>query len=168
MEKFEIRGLTEADSEALYLLRKRALIEEPLAFGSSPEEDRLSSADAARELIGGLPPDDQIFGAFSPELVGIVGMIRQKRVKSRHKLNLWGMYVAPESRGLGVGYGLVKEAIAWASSTDAKMIGLSVSSESSAVRLYQRHGFQIWGTEPRARIHEGQVMDEHQMYLDLD
>ncbi len=168
MKNVEIRALTEADCEAFYHLRRRALIKEPLAFGSSPEEDRLSSPDAARELIGGLSPDDQIFGAFSPELVGIVGLIRQKRIKSRHKLNLWGMYVAPEFRGQGVGHGLVKEAIAWASSTDAKTIGLSVSSESTAVRLYQRLGFQIWGTEPRARIHEGQVMDEHQMYLDLD
>ncbi|MGI8855036.1 MAG: GNAT family N-acetyltransferase, partial [Thermomicrobiales bacterium] len=89
-----IRPITEADVEAYRAIRLRALMEEPEAFGASPEEfARRSLADVAARLR---PTDDAfVLGAWAPELVGTVGFFRQSGQKARHKGMIWGMYVAP-------------------------------------------------------------------------
>src|SRR5207244_784253 len=38
-----------------------------------------------------------------PHLVGIVGCYRLEATKERHIARIWGMYIAPEARGRGIG-----------------------------------------------------------------
>src|SRR5436305_15211385 len=106
-----IRSITEADIAAYRALRLRALMEEPEAFGAAAEE---FAARSLEEVATRLRPTEDAFilGAWEPDLVGMVGFARQSGRKVRHNGGIWGMYVAREQRGRGIGRMLITEALA--------------------------------------------------------
>src|SRR5512143_1345489 len=111
---WNVRRLRPEDAESLVALRREALVEEPLAFGASIDDDRGLSLDFVRTALA----DDQeqaVFGHFEgTSLTGMVGIIREARVKRRHQAVIWGMYVSPFARRSGVGRGLLAAAVAHA------------------------------------------------------
>ena len=161
-----IRALREDEADSFAELRRRALLDAPLTFASSPEDDAACSPDAVREQLR-RGPDAVILGAFDPHLVGCVGLYRDRHVKSAHKMHLWGMYVAPERRGRGVGAALLTAAIAHARSVSGiAWVQLCVTSAATdARRLYERAGFVVWGTEPDALRQGGTSVVDHHMAL---
>jgi RimJ/RimL family protein N-acetyltransferase len=162
-----IRRLVAADAPAYVSLRREALEREPFAFGSSPDEDFVSSPEAVARLID--DPEQAMFGAFDPELIGAVGVRRLKRRKTRHKAELWGMYVRQEHRGKGLGRELVAAAIAFAREQDGvRLVHLCVTDRAaSAAKLYRRAGFITWGIEPAGLHVDGVDLVEHHMVLKL-
>ena len=78
-----IRELRDPDAEAYAELRREALLESPLSFASSPADDLVSSPEAVREQLG-RTPESVILGAFRPTLVGVVGLYRDRHIKSSH------------------------------------------------------------------------------------
>jgi len=116
--------------------------------------------------------DDENFvvGAFHDSaLVGTVGFYRETRLKRRHRGWVWGMYVAPEWRGQGVGRRLLEELIGRARQIPGlERVLLSVSTARPAARrLYASLGFEVFGTEPEALQAGGQCIDEDHMTLKL-
>jgi GNAT superfamily N-acetyltransferase len=63
--------------------------------------------------------------------------------------------VAADSRGRGVGGALCREALSWAKGAGyaGMQFNAVVETNTSAVGLYERNGFQILGTVPRAFEH---------------
>jgi ribosomal protein S18 acetylase RimI-like enzyme len=60
--------------------------------------------------------------------------------------HLYALWVAPDARRLGVGYGLVDAICSWARDRGAAHIELSVTvGNDGATRLYQRMGFEDTG-----------------------
>jgi ribosomal protein S18 acetylase RimI-like enzyme len=163
-----IRRLTPHDTEAYIQLRREALTAEPFAFASSPEDDQVQSPDVLEELLTG--EEEAIFGCFVPQLVGVAGIYRQPGPKSRHKAQLWGVYVTRTQRRRGVGSALVDAAVSFARSLDGvRLVQLCVSERAAAAReLYRQHGFVSWGTEPAALRVGDEYVAEHHMYLILD
>jgi len=161
-----IRALVEADFHAWLALRRRSLLEEPLSFGASPADD--VPAEALRASLE-RAPDWMLFGAFEEALIGAAGLLRDRHLKGAHKMHLWGMYVAPEHRGRGLGGALLEACIRHARVVDGvTAIHLGVTSAAAAARrLYERAGFRVWGTQPDALRWEGHAVDEHHMALDL-
>lgn len=165
----EIRRLRADDAAILVAVRAEALVQEPLAFGSSPTDDRARSL----EFVGtALADEDEqaVFGAYDGDaLVGMVGLVRGSTVKERHKAHIWGMYVRRTSHGKGMGRALSRAAIAHARTwPDVERVQLSVTSASDAARtLYESEGFRVWGTEVRALAWEGRFVDELHLVLDL-
>ena len=92
-----IRELREHDAEACVALRQQALRDSPLAFAASPADDVGSSTEAVREQLR-RAADWFVFGAFEPELIGSVGLSRDRHRKASDKVHLWGTYVAPSHR----------------------------------------------------------------------
>lgn len=155
-----IRLLKETDRSAYAQLRRRALTEAPLSFAASLEDD--FAAEWRTEWT--------VFGAFAGEtLAGMAGLLPDAKRKSAHKAHLWGMYVAPEYRGCGLGKGLLEAAVAHARTLPGvTLVSLTVTDAApQARRLYEQAGFQLWGTHPEALRHEARSVADHHMLLRL-
>jgi RimJ/RimL family protein N-acetyltransferase len=162
----EVRRLTVDDADALMALRRVALEEEPLAFSASEEDDVALDPDRVRIFLAD-EEGNATFGAFDPDLVGLVGLVRSTKAKERHRATLWGTFVLDAHRGRGLGLALVRAAIdaarGWPGVTQVDL-GVE-TTRAAAVRLYEELGFRIWGTEPGALAHAGRLHDEHRMRL---
>jgi len=165
----EIRILNQDDAGELFRLRRNALLDSPLAFLASPEDDLASSEATVREL---LKPQREsvVFGAYTHGLIGMLGLYRSNQRKAAHKANFWGMFVLPDCRGQGVAVRLLDAAIHYARTLDGvTSVHLSVSESAVAARrLYEKAGFQTWGVEPDAIRFEQRINSEHHMRLPLD
>jgi len=160
-----IRVLTPLDSGAFLALRLRGLEECPEAFASSFEEE-VNTPIA--EIEGRLQPnaDCAIFGAFEEsKLCALVGLQRERMAKMAHKSFIWGVYVAPEARGRGVGAEIMRHALTYAESVlGTRQVNLGVNTKNtSAVSLYKKLGFIQFGFERDFLLVNGVLQDEYQM-----
>jgi RimJ/RimL family protein N-acetyltransferase len=161
----EIRALEPQDAEAFRALRLRGLLECPTAFASSyAEEQSFTVATVAERLspkVGGV-----VIGAFQGNaLVGVIGVKREEKVKLAHKAVIWGMYVSPEARTLGIGTALVERALQYATvELQVKQVNLGVSTENTAaLALYRSAGFKEYGCERGSMVVDGVAHDEYLM-----
>ncbi len=160
--------------EPCWQLRLRALKDHPEAFGQPYDEAAaLTPADILQTFdtfwdFG----DNQVFGAVTGDgnVVGMTGVAGWNRAKMRHRMDIWGVYVAPEYRGRGISDRLLDAAIAHARRIDGVLqLHLQVvSSNHAALKSYERSGFVRWGRMPRADIIDGQALDNDFMVLMLD
>ena len=167
----EIRRLTIDDVDAYVEVRRAMLEESPQAFLANVETD--IGCDAAKMRANLESGDDNaVYGAFGPDLIGAVGILRFTRhVKAAHRAELWGMWVHPDARGQGLGRALVDPAVFHARDKmpGARQVHLGgVVTQEAARRLYEGCGFQAWGTEPGAVLLDGRLYDETHMVLPLD
>jgi RimJ/RimL family protein N-acetyltransferase len=166
-----LRPLTIGDRVAYRDLRLRALREAPEAFTSSHDEEAASAARWSAERLATHPDQNVIVGAFDAggRLVGIAGVERRTRAKERHKALLYGMYVAPEVAGKGVGRRLVAAAVETARQWPGlRQITLTVTrGNERAHRLYSAAGFTTFGIEVDAIRIGGASFDKEHMVLRL-
>ena len=87
--------------------------------------------------------------------------------KTKHRGVIWGMYTRPEYRGQGIASALIQTIISHAKSHVAQLHLTCVTTNLGAVAFYQKHGFKIYGTEPRALKIRDTFFDEHLMMLEL-
>ncbi|NBD19981.1 GNAT family N-acetyltransferase [Aquabacterium fontiphilum] len=150
-----IARLAPADLSAYKRLRDEALRLYPEAFDSDIESER---ARPPESYLGRLGLTETLGGTFllgawdGRELVGMVGVERQSLTKLRHSAELNSMMVAPQHTGRGIGIQLLNAALAQArQAMGLELITLRVSTASkSAIRLYERAGFQACGVVPHA------------------
>ena len=167
-----IRVLEEDDAHIFQALRLRALEDEPASFLASHEEEAGASMDEVRARLRAShgPSDDFVLGAFHDiRLVGMIGLYCETRVNAHHKAKIWGVFVAREARGRGVGRALVEETVRRARMVPGlRQLQLSVSKRTPAARrLYRAVGFKTWGVEPDALCIGGTMVDEEHMALEL-
>jgi ribosomal protein S18 acetylase RimI-like enzyme len=163
-----IRKLTIEDGDALWGLRLRALKDNPEAFASTYEE---TLRNGKEQFIQRMHAKEDAFylGAFDPALVGMVYFRRDEGRKSHHKGHVLGMYVQPESRGLGVGKALLQEMIILSHRLHGlEQLHLMVVTTNEAARaLYRSTGFEVYGVLLRAFKLDDQYWDEELMVLRL-
>ena len=97
-------------------------------------------------------------------LVGIVGICRDRSEKGAHKCSIWGLYVSPHARSKGIGRALVTEALGFARSLEGVThVFVSATDRApEAIALYEGLGFITWGVEPAAvRIGDVAVSEQH-------
>lgn len=160
-----IRRLTPADAPLFQALRLRGLSEDATAFASSFEEECDRPIEVIQAQLAARP-DGAIFGAFEGDtLLGVVGLQREGLRKLAHKGVLWGLYVAPQGRGAGVGRRLLTAALdhAWTQWQLAQVKLCALASNEAALRLYRALGFEIYGTERGSLRIGDQVHDEHHL-----
>ncbi len=159
-----IRMLTQEDWQPWKLLRLEALKNAPESFGSSYEEE-LNWSDL--DFQNSLNKSD-IFGVFvDNSLVSCAGFYSLNSAKTKHRGVIWGMYTRPECKGQGIASALIQTIINHAKSLVTQLHLTCVTSNIGAVAFYQKHGFKIYGTEPRALKMGDAFFDEHLMILDL-
>jgi ribosomal protein S18 acetylase RimI-like enzyme len=166
-----IRPLGAADLAEYKRLRDDMLVRHPEAFTSDAEtEVRKEPSDYLHRL--GLDRADGgqfLLGAWRRRrLLGAIGCERETRLKVRHIGHVVGMMVRADARGQGVGALLLDACIAEARHVGLEMLTLTVTAENaSAVRLYERHGFEPYGTLRRALKVAGRYHDKLHMALVL-
>lgn len=169
----QVRILRPTDAEALRALRLQSVLTDPGAFGRTLEEEqsrdvawyaeRLTAQDGSEA--------DAVLGAFEGDLlVGIVGLLRETQVRRSHRVNLWGMYVAPEARGRGTGRALLSAALAHARAIPGvRQVHLGVTARATAARaLYLAMGFTSIGRIPGGMRMDDGFVDEELMVCRVD
>jgi RimJ/RimL family protein N-acetyltransferase len=163
---FSIRQLTSKDVDLYRPVRAEALSAHPEAFGQSPEEFAQRGHQELAELLDRL----DFFGAFDPDgsLVGLMAFDQGNRPRDRHRGWLLQVYVLPRMRGTGCAQALLEAVIAHAQSR-VRQLHLSVASGNEpALRLYQKAGFVLYGTDPAFQYVNGRYVDEHLMVRFFD
>jgi ribosomal protein S18 acetylase RimI-like enzyme len=158
MPSITICHLTPAGAADFRAIRIAALQNAPDAFGSTYE------MEAARPLSG-WEERLQMPGAFAAFLDGkIVGLARfvqdSGSPKERHKGSVYAMYVEPQARGQGIGSALLDAVIGHASGIVEQLRLGVVDDNAAAIRLYEKHGFEVYGREMRALKSDGRYFDE--------
>ena len=158
------RRLQPADAEVFQKLRVSGLAESPNAFISTPAEDlRLPMATVEERLR--VDRDSAVFGAWrDANLLGIAAIRREPKARLQHKASLWGVYVAPDIRGMGAGRELVRLCLAFAREMGVRQVNLGVNeSNAAALRLYESLGFRTFGREECFMCVDGQW--QHELHM---
>jgi len=164
----QIRSLSAVDADSLYRLRREALVDSPLAYSASVEDDVWTSVEVVRAQLESRN-GSQVFGAFAGGLHGMIGLGRPRHMKAARKVNLWGMYVSPPWRGQGIGARLLAAALSHARClSGVRAVHISVTEAAPAARrLYERSGFRVWATEPESIEVGERLLTEYHLVLRL-
>jgi GNAT superfamily N-acetyltransferase len=167
MSDYEIRSLGPDDATAYFAMRLRCMHDAAAQFRSAPEDvEREGLAHWQSRLESN---DERIVGVFDGDtLIGIGGIARDWRVKLRHKALLFGMFVAPEAVGRGVGRAIVDALIAHAHGFVASLHLTLMADNDRALALYERAGFTVYGCEPQSVMQPGGPGDELLMWRAID
>ena len=161
----EVNRAVAADAVRLRALRLRALRADPDAFWATaaqeegyPHEhwrDRLARIEAATFLA-------RLDGAD----VGMVVVAPHHDVAG--DAGLYGMWVAPEARSLGVASALLAAGLGWAREAGYRTVRLEVAdANAAALALYARFGFAPTGRRGALPPPRGHIT-EHERAVDLD
>ena len=153
----EIAKLSHDQWELYRDLRLEALKNDPVAFGSSFEEE-VGLPKAA--WLNRIP--NAIFALDEEKPVGLIVWRREDRIKTRHTAYINSMYVAGKFRGQGIGGRLMTAAIdSIQASQGILKIRLSViASQVPAFKLYSHFGFRTIGTAKKELYVNGLYYDE--------
>jgi len=143
----DIRRLTVDDLDLFRDIRAEALQAHPQTFGSREEDEGGEAMLAAyRHWLSGA-----ILGAFARgHLIGVAGFYLSPDRRSRHRGHIFTVYVREDGRGQGVGDRLIKELLAHAEACVEQVHLAVLLDATAAIRIYERNGFEVYGTDPAA------------------
>jgi GNAT superfamily N-acetyltransferase len=127
-------------------LRLRSLIDSPDAFGSTWAEEQQRTPEMWAARLAASADNNHPLVA---ELNGLAAGLCWAKVDADDPaiVNLFQVWVAPESRGHGLAARLLDASVNWARARDATIVQLGVTcGDSPAMRLYTRAGFLNHGS----------------------
>jgi len=173
MSKMTVRirplTVTEADAGAFALFRREISAEDERArVALSLDEELRRSFEVFRAELP-LPEPNTVLVAFvGSELVGAAVVVWPGVLSpSRDSANLWGMFVLPRVRGLGIGQLLVRQAVAHTFYMGVLRIALQLlRPNETALRLYRSQGFEVCEPDGAAVYFPGSYKDCIHMRID--
>ncbi len=145
------RKLKSNEAQDFRRVRLECLKNFPESFGTLYEDEAGKAKLYFEEKIEQNVPDIFFFGAFTgdDELIGIAGFLRGDRTKTRHRGEIAAIYVNPDFRGRAIGENLLRALINSVFDSDGiEQVHLTVVADNeSAVRLYERIGFETFGVQ---------------------
>lgn len=160
-----IRRLGRDDAPAFRALRLRGLTDHPDAFTSTARDWDLPLEAYIERIEAG-----HVIGAFDPESGALLGHLflpthLATGVKTRHKCEVWSVYVIPEARGRNIAEAMLAHAIDLARSLGFAWLKLQVGEHNAAARqTYERLGFEVFGREEDyLRLEDGRSITELMM-----
>lgn len=146
-----LRPLAPDDAPAYRTLRLAGIAELPAAFRTTHAlESSLPMAQMRQRLQP--TPLQIIFGIFDDaQLIAIAGLRREAIAVVHDKAILWGVYVAQQARGQGLGRQLVQAALDHACTiAELATVRLAVAQDNqAALTLYLACGFVLDGAVPQ-------------------
>ena len=168
-QRLDIQRMSAADWQRVRALRLAGLAAEPDAFGSTLErETAFEPTDWQRRLAGSAATFLAVLAGADVGIVTGAPWVGEERGDPAPRVaGLFGLWVARDARGRGIGDRLVDEVVTWARSEGYARLVLEVGDQNApATRLYERHGFLPTGcgrTLPPPRAH----VRERELALDL-
>ena len=107
----------------------------------------------------------QLLAIADQRIIGIAGIEPKDRVESH--IASFGISIAHDWRGLGIGSKLMQSVLdeAQIQLPAVEIITLSAfANNETAIRMYQKFGFQEFGRLPRGIIHRGNYVDHISLY----
>ncbi len=144
------RKLNNNEAQDFRRVRLECLKTFPESFGTLYKDEAEKPKLYFEEVIEQDLVDIFFLGAFSgDDLIGIAGFVRGNRTKTRHRGEIVSMYVNPDFHGQKVGENLLRALLkAVFDLDDIESIELTVVADNdSAVRLYERIGFETFGVQ---------------------
>jgi ribosomal protein S18 acetylase RimI-like enzyme len=156
-----VRQATSADAVTLRELRLQALQNHPDAFGSDYAREFNQPVSYWTDRLNNQSSSVIYVAATNSNLVGMIGIYHSGLVKLQHNATIWGVYVCPEWRSLGIAGQLVESCLEWARAGRLKLVKLAVvTTNVVAIRSYARCGFRVYGVDPQVLQYEGVFYDE--------
>lgn len=161
----EVRQLDAGDVNEYRAIRLEALKTYPESYGSTYAQSAARPLSSFTDMI----KNNVMFGVFcNKSLSGIACLVSSVGAQDSHVGHVYQMYVQTEHQGRGLGAKLLEAIFAYAQPLVVQ-IHLGVGSDNlPALKLYEKAGFEIYGTEPRALRVSGKYIDEHLMVKFLD
>lgn len=160
----EIRKLNANDAQLYYDLRIEALTNSPDVFATRLEDAVKRPVEQTAESLA--LEHAVTFGAFADgDLCGNVTLLRHTTPKMSHRASVVAVYVTPSARGKGIARRLMLELLDYAAGWQGlERLDLMVASENlQAIELYEKLGFEKYGTEIRAMKIGEKYIDEDMM-----
>jgi RimJ/RimL family protein N-acetyltransferase len=156
---------TNADDAPDYReLRLQGLRDHPEAFGADYETSAARPIEYWQERMrtgAGGPEGVTYIAEAAGELIGITALVRNDLAKTRHAGSIFGVYTRPDWRATGVADALIEACLDYAHELGLRLVRLGVATtNTSAIRLYHRRGFSVYGVEPESIFHDGVYYDE--------
>jgi ribosomal protein S18 acetylase RimI-like enzyme len=160
----EIRELASKDWMVWKALRLEALQNISEAFGSSFEEESIQPDKFFKDAI----LFNNIFVAFiEKQPVGIIVLGIESMLKKQHQGIIWGMYVKPQYQRQNIASALIDRAIEHAKSCVEQLHLDCVTTNDAAIKMYEKYGFNIYGTEPQSLKINNNFFDTYLMVKKL-
>ena len=156
-----ITQLTIEDAPLWREIRLLAIVDSPPAFLESYEDAVKRPETQYREQI----ENNTILAWREPDgtIAGTLGFHVMRGSNMRHRGYVWGMFVRAECRGRGIASALIDAVVAHARPLVTQLhLGAEATNEA-AVGLYKKHGFTIYGTDPKTVCIDGVYYDDHLM-----
>ena len=159
-----IRPTRTDDASAYRALRLIGLRDYPEAFGADYATNAARPIEYWQERMhsgAGSEHGITYVADVVGELIGMTALVRNDGAKMRHAGSIFSVYTRADWRGTGVADALLAACVAYARELGLRLVRLGVvTTNASAIRLYQRCGFSVYGVDPEAIQHDGVYYDE--------
>lgn len=157
-----IRLSSPNDAESYRALRLQALRDHPEAFGSDYETNLSHPLEFWQQRLTPNPTAaNYVAVTEAGKVVGMTAIRREELIKLRHNGSIQSVYVHPEWRGMGIMDALMTACLNHAREQGIVIVKLSVTNtNASAIRVYLRHGFSVYGVDPMMLYLDGIYYDE--------
>ncbi len=163
-----IREAVLSDAQQYRELRLDALQDSPTAFSADYQVNLNHPMTYWENRLRFDEYGTIFFAEHSHTLMGMTGIRQRESPKTKHSADIYSVYVKPEWRGLHIAGEILEACAEWAKARDVIVLKLGVmATNKPAVRLYERCGFKIYGTEPFDIFYDGKYYDLHLMHRTL-
>ena len=151
-----IRAIRAGEAARLKAIRLDALADSPGSFGALYADEAALPASAWEERTARSAEGLANITFLAEDGLDWVGMVAaQVSTDDAGRVGLFGLWVAPSARGLGVGLRLTQAVVEWAGSRGAARVVLWVIEPNPrAVAVYLRAGFAETGNRKSLRRDE--------------
>jgi RimJ/RimL family protein N-acetyltransferase len=153
-------------------LRLEALQRYPTAFGSDYASSVAHPLSFWEERMAQGAKGEQgvtYLALAGDTLVGMMSLVRNTQAKTWHSASIFAVYVTPAWQGAGIADALLGACLEHGRALGLRTIRLAVvTTNASAIRLYLRHGFTVYGVERETLFVNGAYYDELLMACNLE
>ncbi|OEC89431.1 GNAT family N-acetyltransferase [Acinetobacter sp. YK3] len=145
-------------------IRLSALAKAPEMFGSTYDAEIVKPLSFFQSCLS----SSTIFGVYyKDKIIGLATLTREQGIKLSHKAILSSVFIEPEFQRQGLASALLRTVIAYAKAHVEQILLTVADGNQSAIRLYEKFGFQLYGTEQKALKNNAEYTNELLMKLFL-